>query len=254
MAKKRKEVNWTAIASELTKLTALRKKPFKKVRHVVFVYQLELMVQCALKNNLSLPEKEMLKAKAKSDYEEALVSLWDYLLSEPMKCVSPDTRSEIYHKREAIYDKAIAIFGKSLDENKPNSEEFALLKNDEFFRLYYSESERKLYDKVLAPSQNKNAIAPMDRPDSAFIPFTKAIQLASGVLSRKMLNKAIKYGKPVKVRSFKPSPQRINVHVQDILALIKVLSPSEEASEEAARMFSEFKKVFIKKQPPVNLD
>jgi len=89
----------------------------------------------------------------------------------------------------------------------------------------------------------------------AYIPFTKAIELSNGLLTRKKLDKAIEHGKPVKVRDKKPSKQRRNVNIQDVLLLINKLSANEKTTEEAARMFGEYKKAFQKKiSGKINLD
>ena len=88
------------------------------------------------------------------------------------------------------------------------------------------------------------------KPDEdAFIPFRKAITMSGGVLNRYNLEKAIHQGEPVRVRSEKPSEKRQNVHIQDILRLIKALSPDEAAEEKAAEMFGQLKSMQLAKQP-----
>mgnify|MGYP001103618569 CR=1 FL=1 len=91
--------------------------------------------------------------------------------------------------------------------------------------------------------------------DEAYISHTKAIELSGGILTRKKLDTAIEQGKPIKVRSRKPRINRRNVHIQDVLLLIKKLSGNEKASEEAIRMFAEYKKMLQKRtSKQVNLD
>lgn len=91
--------------------------------------------------------------------------------------------------------------------------------------------------------------------DEAYIPFTKAIELSNGILTRKKLDKAIDQSKPIKVRSKKPRANRLNVHIQDVLSLINKLSENDKAGEEAARMFSEYKKQLQGKTgKQINLD
>jgi len=90
--------------------------------------------------------------------------------------------------------------------------------------------------------------------DDAYIPFTKALELSNGALTRKKLEKAIKKGEPVKVRDRKPSPQRRNVHIQDVLSLISKLSVNDDATEEAARMFGEYQKAHLRRLSGPNLD
>ena len=84
--------------------------------------------------------------------------------------------------------------------------------------------------------------------DDAYIPFSKAIELSNGILTRKKLEKAIEHGKPTKVRDIKPRKNRRNVHIQDVLLLINKLSINEKASEEAARMFGKWRELSIKKR------
>lgn len=91
--------------------------------------------------------------------------------------------------------------------------------------------------------------------EDALIPFNKAIEMSNGILTRKKLEKAVKQGEPVKVRSEKPSKQRRTVHIQDVLALIKKLSDSEAASEQAVAIFARYKSEHQKKmEGRVNLD
>ena len=77
--------------------------------------------------------------------------------------------------------------------------------------------------------------------DEAYIPFGKAIELSSGVLTRKKLDKAISQGDPIKIRCKKPSKNRKNVHIQDVLKLINKISSSEKITEEAAKLFGRWK-------------
>lgn len=93
-----------------------------------------------------------------------------------------------------------------------------------------------------------------DGNDAAFIPFSKAIELGSGNLTRKQLEKAISRGDPVKVRDRKPSPQRREVHIQDVLALIAKLKGNEQVAEQASALFGRYREEFQKKQPKPNLD
>ena len=90
--------------------------------------------------------------------------------------------------------------------------------------------------------------------DDAYIPFTKALELSNGILTRKRLDKAINKGEPVRVRAIKPNPQRKNVHVQDVIELINALTADSSVKEEAARMFSEWKQIEGSKRPPLDLD
>ena len=91
--------------------------------------------------------------------------------------------------------------------------------------------------------------------DEAYIPFTKAIKLSNGILNRKKLDKAIKQRKPIKVRSKKPTRNRQNVHIQDVLLLIENLSENTKATEEATSMFGEYKNLLQKKMSKqTNLD
>jgi len=88
----------------------------------------------------------------------------------------------------------------------------------------------------------------------AYIPFTTAIELSNGVLTRKKLEKAIDKSDPVKVRDRKPSKQRREVHIQDVLALIKKLEVDDQITDTAIGLFSRWKAEFQKKQPRQNLD
>jgi hypothetical protein len=91
--------------------------------------------------------------------------------------------------------------------------------------------------------------------EDAYIGFIKAIELSSGILTRKKLEKAIKDGEPVKVRCDRPRARRCNVHIQDVLALIEKLSADDAAGEKADEMFSEYKEAFQKKREEnINLD
>jgi hypothetical protein len=67
--------------------------------------------------------------------------------------------------------------------------------------------------------------------------FTEAVKMSHGALTERKIKMAIKKGK---VRHDKPSPQRLGVHIQDILSLIKKSEVSENIKEEAARMYSEY--------------
>jgi hypothetical protein len=114
---------------------------------------------------------------------------------------------------------------------------------------------REIYSKRISLN-NAVVLQPQEKDNNdAYIPFGKTIELSNGILNRKKLEKAINEGKPVKVRDKKPSKQRRNVHIQDILQLIEKLSSNPKASEEAARMFGEYKNTFQnKKNKQVNLD
>jgi hypothetical protein len=90
--------------------------------------------------------------------------------------------------------------------------------------------------------------------DEAYIPFTKGVALSNGVLTRKKLEKAIDKGEPVKVRDRKPSAQRREVHIQDVLRLIDKLSADESVTENAAKMFGEYMQAYQRRQPKPNLD
>ena len=91
--------------------------------------------------------------------------------------------------------------------------------------------------------------------NEAYIPYTKAIEFGNGILTRKKLDKAIKQGEPIKVRSKKPTRNRQNVHIQDVLLLIEKLSENTKATEEATRMFGEYKNHLQKKMSKqTNLD
>lgn len=162
-AKKRKKVNLAGIAPELAELTMLRNKP-PGMRHTTFVYELMLIARYAAKNNLSPSEKEKLKSTARIDYNKALVSKQEHLLSKRMERVNPDICSNIYHEYEMRCDKAMELLDKSLNENKANKEEFDILRGKDFWKTYHSEFDRRLYgSKVSASSQGSpDAIAPMD--------------------------------------------------------------------------------------------
>lgn len=91
--------------------------------------------------------------------------------------------------------------------------------------------------------------------DGAYIPFSKPIEFSGGILNRKNLEKAIKQGKPVKVRSRKPSKYRCEVHIQDVLVLMDKLATTEKAAEVAAQMFGEWKNQLQKRTgEQMNLD
>lgn len=91
--------------------------------------------------------------------------------------------------------------------------------------------------------------------DEAYIPFTEAIKLSNGILTRKKLDKALNQDELMKVRSKKPRKNRRIVHIQDVLSLIKKLSENNNVGEEAARMFGEYKKAHQKEtQAKIDLD
>lgn len=87
----------------------------------------------------------------------------------------------------------------------------------------------------------------------AYIAFTKAIELSNGVLTRKKLEKAIDKGNPIKVRDWKPSAQRREVHIQDVLLLIDKLSDDKDVSEKIAQALGEYRKQLLAKQAPPDL-
>lgn len=95
----------------------------------------------------------------------------------------------------------------------------------------------------------------LDSFEVVFVLDLPNIEFSNGVLTRKKLEKALKQGEPMKVRSKKPSTNRLNVHIQDVLSLIRKLSVNNNVGEEAARMFGEYQKIHQKKtQAQINLD
>ena len=93
-------------------------------------------------------------------------------------------------------------------------------------------------DKINQPA--KNTTSTVSDNDEAYVPFGKVIELSNGILNRNKLDDAIELKK---VRFTKPSTQRKNVHIQDVLNLIDELSSNEPAKELAAKMFAEFKEI-----------
>lgn len=113
------------------------------------------------------------------------------------------------------------------------------------------------FERVKADIQEQGLLKKAEEQEdgkAAYIPFKKAIELSNGVLTRKKLNKAIEKRDPIHVRSHKPSKQRLDVHIQDVIALIEELSLSEKAAEKAAKMFGGYVKEFQKKRPQGNLE
>jgi len=121
-----------------------------------------------------------------------------------------------------------------------------------------AEAEPKRIRYPLIPAQEKKSVQPTEasgRDDEAYVSYSKAIEFSNAILTRKILDKAIKQGKPVKVRDKKPSKNRRSVHIQDVLLLINKLSSNEKAADQAARMFGEYKEQLQKKMTgQVNLD
>lgn len=89
--------------------------------------------------------------------------------------------------------------------------------------------------------------------NDAYILSSKAIDLSNGILTRKRLKKAITKSEPVSVRYNKPSPQRLYVHIQDILILIEKLSANEGVTEETVKMFGRYVKEHQGKTPKIDL-
>jgi hypothetical protein len=150
-------------------------------------------------------------------------------------------------KRIAIFslsDLRVCLISKCNIQSPDDLSVFQMLKALE---LTYSVQIHTDYGEKAEPQAGTGDKAKPAAAD-AYITFNEALEFSGGVITRRILLKAIRKGYPVKVRSDKPSSQRMCVHIQDVLVLVRKLSPGKDAEEKAAKMFGQYKDELVKKQ------